>query len=191
MALATGTVTRLCLDDWLGVLATGQTFFVEATHRGEASQIMLYDYLRLPLIAAAELAILNVLPDVWILPGAILIIGSAIYIARREAWLQSQRQQRANNNGRQTRNRQYQAGATWRWCAIWPRQNRREQDKEHKQLCVPNPREQGDANTGPIPQWKLGLVIAHAQWIAAIKPAMVSAYGRTVRQATWPIEIGR
>ena len=75
-----------------GVLGyMGQTFFVEATHRGEASQIMLYDYLRLPLIAAAELAILNVLPDVWILPGAILIIGSAIYIARREAWLQSQR----------------------------------------------------------------------------------------------------
>ena len=69
----------------------GQTFFVEATHRGEASQIMLYDYLRLPLIAAAELAILNVLPDIWIVPGAVLIIGSTIYIARREAWLQSQR----------------------------------------------------------------------------------------------------
>ena len=65
----------------------GQTFFVEATHRGEASQIMPFDYLRLPLIATAELVVFLTLPDFWILPGAALIAGSAIYIARREAWL--------------------------------------------------------------------------------------------------------
>ena len=69
----------------LGYLA--QTFFVEATHRGEASQVVLYDYLRLPLVFGAELLIFNVLPDIWLLPGAALIIASAVYIARREAWL--------------------------------------------------------------------------------------------------------
>ncbi|MBX2832073.1 MAG: DMT family transporter [Rhodospirillales bacterium] len=46
-----------------------------------------FNYLRLPFVLIIALVMFGEVPEIWLLPGAGLIIGSALYIARREAKL--------------------------------------------------------------------------------------------------------
>jgi len=55
----------------------------------EASSVVPLDFTRLPFAAAIGYFAFGEVPSVWIWPGAALIMASAIYIARREARLQS------------------------------------------------------------------------------------------------------
>ena len=71
----------------------GQMFLAESLHHGEASEIMIYDYCRLPIVAVIELALFGVLPSIWVVPGVLLIAASAVYIARREAFLKREQGQ--------------------------------------------------------------------------------------------------
>ncbi len=70
----------------LGVLAMiAHMFFTRAYRHADASAIMPFEYLRLPLIAAAAYLLYTEIPDSWTWAGAAIIIGSALYIAHREA----------------------------------------------------------------------------------------------------------
>lgn len=83
----------LSLELWLllivaGFIATaGQWALTLAARQGEASAVMPFDYLRLPLVAALELTILGVVPAFASLAGGAIIATAAIYMARREAQL--------------------------------------------------------------------------------------------------------
>ena len=46
-----------------------------------------FNYLRLPFVLVIALVMFGEVPEIWLLPGACLIIGSALFIARREAKL--------------------------------------------------------------------------------------------------------
>ena len=48
---------------------------------------MIFDFLRLPFVAALAYVMFGEVVDFWTWAGAALIIGSALYIARREAVL--------------------------------------------------------------------------------------------------------
>ena len=72
----------------MGLLATiGQTFIIRAYTEGEATVVSPFDYLRLPLSVAAGVWIFAETPSWWTLAGALLIVASTLYIARREASL--------------------------------------------------------------------------------------------------------
>lgn len=83
----------LSLDLWLvlilaGFIATaGQWALTLAARQGEASAVMPFDYLRLPLVAVLELTVLGVVPAFASLAGGAIIAAAAIYMARREAQL--------------------------------------------------------------------------------------------------------
>ena len=85
----------LSLEMWLvlilaGFIATaGQWALTLAARQGEASAIMPFDYLRLPLVAVLELTVLGVVPAFASLAGGAIIAIAAIYMARREAQLGS------------------------------------------------------------------------------------------------------
>ncbi len=72
----------------MGLLATiGQHFIIRAYTEGEASVVSPFDYLRLPLSVAAGVWIFAETPSWWTLAGALIIVVSTLYIARREAQL--------------------------------------------------------------------------------------------------------
>ena len=72
----------------MGLLATiGQFFVIRAYTEGEATVISPFDYLRLPLSVAAGAWIFAEAPSWWTLAGALIIVASTLYIARREAQL--------------------------------------------------------------------------------------------------------
>lgn len=83
----------LSLELWLvlvlaGFIATaGQWALTLAARQGEASAVMPFDYLRLPLVAVLELTVLGVVPAFASLAGGAIIAAAAIYMARREAQL--------------------------------------------------------------------------------------------------------
>jgi drug/metabolite transporter (DMT)-like permease len=80
-------------EEWLllivvGVLgALSQSFWIRSFRAGEASVVAPFDYLRLIFAALAGLAVFAELPTVWTLVGALVIVASTLYIARREAQL--------------------------------------------------------------------------------------------------------
>ena len=82
---------NLSLELWLllifaGFIATaGQWALTLAARQGEATVVMPFDYLRLPLVAGLELTILGVLPAMASLAGGAIIAAAALYMARREA----------------------------------------------------------------------------------------------------------
>ena len=51
----------------------------------DASAVLPYDYLRLLMVAAVGFGIYGEIPDIWTWIGTIIIIGSALYIAKNEA----------------------------------------------------------------------------------------------------------
>jgi drug/metabolite transporter (DMT)-like permease len=71
------------------------TFMANITQLCNTSAFRLFDYsfvigfnyLRLPFVVVVALVMFGEIPEIWLLPGAGLIVGSAIYIARREAVL--------------------------------------------------------------------------------------------------------
>jgi drug/metabolite transporter (DMT)-like permease len=72
----------------LGAMATlGQFCVIRAYTAGEATAVAPFDYLRLPLSVLTGLWLFAELPSIWTLVGALVIVGSTLYIARREARL--------------------------------------------------------------------------------------------------------
>lgn len=84
--------------DWallvlVGVLgAAGQTCTVRAYTVGEATAVAPFDYFKMIYAVAVGILLFGEWPDAWTLTGAVVIVGSTLYIARREARLsESQR----------------------------------------------------------------------------------------------------
>jgi len=81
------------LRTWGVVVVLG--FFAAVSHimltrayvRADASAMQPFDYLRLPFVALIGYLLFGEVPDVWLWPGAAIIAGSTLYIARREAQL--------------------------------------------------------------------------------------------------------
>lgn len=72
----------------LGLFATlSQLALTQAFSKTEASAVMPFDYARLPFIAIMAYLAFGEIPSVWIWPGAAVIAGATIYIARREAYV--------------------------------------------------------------------------------------------------------
>ncbi len=68
----------------------GQQLLVRAYRTADQSYVMIFDFLRLPFVAAMAFVMFGEVVDFWTWTGAALIIGSALYIARREAVLARQ-----------------------------------------------------------------------------------------------------
>lgn len=68
---ATATVAHLC--------------YTRAFAAADASAVLPYDYIRLPVIAALAFLVFGQVPDLWTWAGAAVILASSVYITRREA----------------------------------------------------------------------------------------------------------
>lgn len=72
----------------IGLLGVASQSFIVAAYRvGEASVVAPFDYTRLLFATGFGIWLFAEWPDGWTLAGAAVIIGSTIYIARREARL--------------------------------------------------------------------------------------------------------
>jgi drug/metabolite transporter (DMT)-like permease len=94
MALPAALVWRMpTLEDWalLGLVGAigslAQSFVVRAYTVGEATAVAPFDYVRMIYAVAVGIVLFDEWPDLWTLAGALIIVGSALYIARREARL--------------------------------------------------------------------------------------------------------
>jgi drug/metabolite transporter (DMT)-like permease len=74
---------------WLALIgalgATAQYMVIRAYRIGEATAVAPFDYIRLLLAALVGWLVFAEQPDIWTGVGSVLIIGSTLYIARREA----------------------------------------------------------------------------------------------------------
>ncbi|MEK9644931.1 MAG: DMT family transporter [Alphaproteobacteria bacterium] len=69
-----------------GVLSLySQTFMTKSLALAEAAVVMPTYYLQLPLVALLGFAMFDQLPDIWLVPGAALIIGGSYLSVRAEA----------------------------------------------------------------------------------------------------------
>ncbi len=69
----------------VGVLgAAGQISLTRAFSTGETSFVTPFDYMRLVFAALIGLLIFREIPDTWAIIGAVVIVSSGYYIARRE-----------------------------------------------------------------------------------------------------------
>ena len=90
-------------DLWGWVLAVGialsatvgQYFWVQAFKAGEMSAVAPFEYLRLPFAVFVGWLIWGEMPEIWTYLGAAIVIGSALYIAHREAQLGRERRRAA------------------------------------------------------------------------------------------------
>jgi len=79
------------MEEWLLLAGVGvmglisQALIIRAFRVGEASFVAPFDYVRLLFAGTAGVIFFAETPDVWTYAGAVLIIGSTLYIARREA----------------------------------------------------------------------------------------------------------
>lgn len=79
------------LEEWpwlvlLGLLgAISQRTLVRAYEAAEATVVMSFDFLRLPLAALIGFILFAEIPDVWVWVGGAIICGSSVFIAHREA----------------------------------------------------------------------------------------------------------
>ena len=79
------------MEEWLLLAGVGvmglisQAIIIRAFRVGEASFVAPFDYVRLLFAGTAGVVFFAETPDVWTYAGAVLIIGSTLYIARREA----------------------------------------------------------------------------------------------------------
>ena len=77
------------------LLMVAGAFMANLTQIGNTNAFRVYDYsfvigfnyLRLPFVSVIALVMFGEVPEIWLVPGAALIVGSALYIARREAKL--------------------------------------------------------------------------------------------------------
>jgi drug/metabolite transporter (DMT)-like permease len=70
-----------------GLGSLGQYLTIRAYRIAEATAVDPVDYARLLLATAFGFALFGELPDSWTLLGALIIVGSTLYITRREARL--------------------------------------------------------------------------------------------------------
>jgi drug/metabolite transporter (DMT)-like permease len=69
-----------------GILGTiGWITFLRACALTDASALMPYEFLRLPVVAVLAFVLFGEIPDEWVWLGAAIIFGSSLYIAHREA----------------------------------------------------------------------------------------------------------
>lgn len=79
-------IASLALFLGLGVMGVAaQSCYVRALSTGEASLLGLIDYVRLPLAIFMGLILFHEIPDARVIAGAIVIIGSTVYITWRES----------------------------------------------------------------------------------------------------------
>jgi len=91
------TVWQLFILLIIAVTGTaGQQLLVRAYRTADQSYVMIFDFLRLPFVAALAYVMFGEVVDFWTWAGAALIIGSALYIARREAVLAKRAKREAN-----------------------------------------------------------------------------------------------
>jgi drug/metabolite transporter (DMT)-like permease len=83
-----GNAGLLLLAGILGPLA--MHVWIASIRLADASLLAPVGYLRLIFAAGFGLALFAEVPEIWLLPGAALILGSALYITRREAALARQ-----------------------------------------------------------------------------------------------------
>lgn len=84
----TPTLPQLGLAALLGAGGTiGHFCMARALAAADATLVVTFDYLRLPLVALFAYLVFGEVPDVWIWLGAGIIAFSGIYIAHREAQL--------------------------------------------------------------------------------------------------------
>jgi len=70
----------------LGLFATlAHQVLTRSYTKADASAVIPFDYFRLPFITVMAFFAFGEVPTVWIWPGAAIIAGATIYIARREA----------------------------------------------------------------------------------------------------------
>lgn len=80
-------------EDWALLVLVGaigaaaQNFSVRAYAAGEATAVAPFDYVRMVYATGVGILLFNEWPDIWTLAGALIIVASALYIARREARL--------------------------------------------------------------------------------------------------------
>jgi len=82
---ASGDWVLLILTGLLG--ACGQACVVRAYTAGEATAVAPFDYFKMIYAVIIGIVLFNEWPDIWTLTGAVIIIGSTLYIARRAAGL--------------------------------------------------------------------------------------------------------
>ena len=71
-----------------GILGTlGWITFLRACKLADASALMPFEFLRLPVVAVFAFLLFGEVPDRWVWVGAAVIFSSTLYIARREAIL--------------------------------------------------------------------------------------------------------
>jgi drug/metabolite transporter (DMT)-like permease len=69
-----------------GILGTlGWITFLRACALTDASALMPFEFLRLPVVAVFAYLLFGELPDEWVWIGAAVIFSSTLYIAHREA----------------------------------------------------------------------------------------------------------
>jgi drug/metabolite transporter (DMT)-like permease len=68
-----------------GGLSVGHACLIQGLRAGEATAVMPFDYSRLILAGLAGYVFFAEVPDYYTIGGALMIIGSTYYIARREA----------------------------------------------------------------------------------------------------------
>jgi len=73
----------LVLAGFLG--AIGQEFLARAYSAADVTLVAPFDFARLPVAALFGFVFFAELPDAWSGVGALIIIGSALYLARRES----------------------------------------------------------------------------------------------------------
>lgn len=77
----------------LGLVGTlAHHCWVRAFGVTEATAVLPYDFLRLPMMALAGYALYAEIPDLWTWVGAAVILGSSVYMAHRESRAQRRRQ---------------------------------------------------------------------------------------------------
>ncbi|MBI1778910.1 MAG: DMT family transporter [Proteobacteria bacterium] len=78
-------------EGWLMLFAIGfcasggQISATYAYAAAEASLVMPFDFLKLPIAAAIAFAMFQELPDVWTWIGGVIVFAAGIYVARRES----------------------------------------------------------------------------------------------------------
>lgn len=84
---------------WLAALgivgAVSHLFMTRAYVVAEASQVAPFDFTQLVIVAIIGYLAFGEVPDEWTVAGSVLIAGSAIYIAQREAALRKAKQKEA------------------------------------------------------------------------------------------------
>ena len=81
-ALSDELLFSLCVPASLG----GPECHAETRFRaGEATAIAPFDYIRLLYAIIFDITLFAVFPDAWTILGALVIIGSTLYVARRQA----------------------------------------------------------------------------------------------------------